>query len=66
PFILAFSLVDLTDWDLFLTYVTNQEKISSSVTKSIMRTVRNDQIERSFRGSYLCRTGMMVERGSKD
>ncbi|THU91704.1 DUF1783-domain-containing protein [Dendrothele bispora CBS 962.96] len=43
PFILAFSLLGLTGWGLFLTYVTNQEKISSSVTKSIMRAVRNDE-----------------------
>ncbi|THU96094.1 hypothetical protein K435DRAFT_893957 [Dendrothele bispora CBS 962.96] len=66
PFILAFSLVGLTGWGLFLTYVTNQEKFSSSVTKSIMRAVRNNQIERSFRGSYSSRTGMVVEWGSED
>ncbi|THU91708.1 DUF1783-domain-containing protein, partial [Dendrothele bispora CBS 962.96] len=41
--ILAFPLVGFIGWGLFLTYITNQEKISSSVTKSIMRAVRNDK-----------------------
>ena len=29
-------------WTMFMTYATNQEKISSSVFRSIMRSVRSD------------------------
>jgi cytochrome c oxidase assembly factor 1 len=32
----------LTGWAAFLTYVTNREKISSSVVRQIMRSVRDD------------------------
>ncbi|KAG7087646.1 hypothetical protein E1B28_013594 [Marasmius oreades] len=42
PFVVAFSLLGLTGWAGFMTVVTNQEKITSSVFKQVMRTIRND------------------------
>ncbi|KAF9071842.1 cytochrome oxidase complex assembly protein 1-domain-containing protein [Rhodocollybia butyracea] len=43
PTILAFSVVGVAGWAVFLAYVTNQEKISSSVVKQIMRELRVDE-----------------------
>ncbi|KAH6902703.1 cytochrome oxidase complex assembly protein 1-domain-containing protein [Coprinopsis sp. MPI-PUGE-AT-0042] len=37
-------------WGLFMTYATNQEKISSSVFRSIMRSVRGDSQVRELLG----------------
>ncbi|KAF9264511.1 DUF1783-domain-containing protein [Marasmius fiardii PR-910] len=42
PFVLAFSLLGLAGWGGFMTVVTNQEKITSSVFKQVMRSIRND------------------------
>ncbi|KIK70076.1 hypothetical protein GYMLUDRAFT_151629 [Collybiopsis luxurians FD-317 M1] len=42
PTIFAFSIIGAAGWAAFLTYVTNQEKISSSVVKQIMRELRED------------------------
>ncbi|KAF5364683.1 hypothetical protein D9758_005609 [Tetrapyrgos nigripes] len=53
PFILAFTLVGLAGWGIFLTFVTNQEKISSSVLKSIMRSVRHDEKLREVLGEAI-------------
>ncbi|KAL0946385.1 hypothetical protein HGRIS_012615 [Hohenbuehelia grisea] len=40
PIILAFAGAGALSWWAFLKYVTNQEKISSSVVRQIMRTVK--------------------------
>ncbi|KAK7444075.1 cytochrome oxidase assembly protein 1 [Stygiomarasmius scandens] len=53
PLLLAFSIAGLAGWGIFLTYVTNQEKISSSVLKSIMRAVRNDEKLREVLGEAI-------------
>ncbi|KAF8708481.1 hypothetical protein AX14_013586 [Amanita brunnescens Koide BX004] len=42
PIVLGVTTLALACWGSFLTYATNQEKLSSSVFKSIMRSVRRD------------------------
>ncbi|TFK64276.1 DUF1783-domain-containing protein [Pluteus cervinus] len=42
PYILAFVALGVTGWGAFMSVVTNQEKISSSVVRQIMRSVRED------------------------
>ncbi|KAF9010318.1 DUF1783-domain-containing protein [Hymenopellis radicata] len=42
PGTLAFAVVGVAGWVAFYTFVTNQEKISSSVVKQTLRTVRSD------------------------
>lgn len=38
----AVGVLGIAGWGIFMTIVTNQEKISSSVVKQIMRSVRED------------------------
>jgi len=40
--VLAAVALGIAGWGVFMTIVTNQEKISSSVVKQIMRSVRED------------------------
>ncbi|KAE9400405.1 DUF1783-domain-containing protein, partial [Gymnopus androsaceus JB14] len=42
PPIILFSLLGISLWALFITYVTNQEKMSSSVVKGIVKELRGD------------------------
>ncbi|KAL0571508.1 cytochrome oxidase assembly protein 1 [Marasmius crinis-equi] len=42
PFVVAFALVGVTGWAGFMTVVANKEKLTSSVFKQVMRTVRSD------------------------
>ncbi|ESK96740.1 cytochrome oxidase complex assembly protein [Moniliophthora roreri MCA 2997] len=42
PFVLAFSAIGVAGWAVFMTIVTNQEKMSSSVFKQVMRSSRSD------------------------
>jgi len=45
PTILAVTIVGVSGWAAFLLYVTNSEKVSSSVVRQIMRTVQqNDEL----------------------
>ncbi|KAJ3832775.1 cytochrome oxidase complex assembly protein 1-domain-containing protein [Lentinula raphanica] len=53
PAIVAFALVGIAGWTAFLTYVTNQEKISSSVVKQIMRELREDEELRTVLGDAI-------------
>ncbi|KAF8629913.1 hypothetical protein AX15_003191 [Amanita polypyramis BW_CC] len=50
PLILALASIGVAGWALFLTYATNQEKISSSVFRSIVRAVRQDANVREHLG----------------
>ncbi|KAG6811808.1 hypothetical protein H0H92_005731 [Tricholoma furcatifolium] len=43
PSIAAALAFGIAGWAAFMTYVTNQEKISSSVVRQIMRSVREDE-----------------------
>ncbi|KAI6005604.1 cytochrome oxidase complex assembly protein 1-domain-containing protein [Pisolithus albus] len=40
PLVLALATVGVTGWAAFLLFVTNQEKLASSVVKQILQTVR--------------------------
>ena len=40
--VLATAVVGVAGWGVFMAVVTNQEKLSSSVVKQIMRSVRED------------------------
>lgn len=40
PLVLALATVGITGWAAFLLFVTNQEKLASSVVKQILQTVR--------------------------
>jgi cytochrome c oxidase assembly factor 1 len=40
--VLAAMAFGIASWGMFMAVVTNQEKISSSVVKQIMRSVRED------------------------
>ncbi|KAF8237085.1 DUF1783-domain-containing protein [Tricholoma matsutake] len=42
PMVLAAAALGISAWGVFMVVVTNQEKISSSVVKQIMRSVRED------------------------
>lgn len=42
PMVLALSGLGLGCWAVFLLFMTNQEKISSSVVRQVMRAVRSD------------------------
>ncbi|KAF5389980.1 hypothetical protein D9757_003744 [Collybiopsis confluens] len=53
PAILAFATVGVAGWAAFLLYVTNQEKISSSVVKQIMRELRDDSQLREVLGDAI-------------
>jgi cytochrome c oxidase assembly factor 1 len=41
--ILATAALGVAGWGVFMAVVTNQEKLSSSVVKQIMRSVREDE-----------------------
>ncbi|KAJ7583283.1 cytochrome oxidase complex assembly protein 1-domain-containing protein [Mycena floridula] len=43
PQVVSFVVLGVAGWALFLTLMTNQEKMSSSVVKQIMRTLRTDE-----------------------
>lgn len=43
PLIVAFAAAGVVGWAAFLLVVTNQEKLSSSVVRQIMRTVKQNQ-----------------------
>ncbi|KAJ3732963.1 cytochrome oxidase complex assembly protein 1-domain-containing protein [Lentinula guzmanii] len=53
PTIIAFAIIGVAGWTAFLTYVTNQEKISSSVVKQIMRELREDEEMRAVLGDAI-------------
>jgi len=40
--VLGLTVVVLTGWAAFLTYVTNETKVTSSVVKQILRTLKSD------------------------
>jgi cytochrome c oxidase assembly factor 1 len=42
PLILAFASAGLTGWAIFLLFATNHEKLSNSVVRQIIRTVREN------------------------
>jgi cytochrome c oxidase assembly factor 1 len=42
PLILAVSCLGLTGWAAFLLVATNQEKLSSSIVRQILRTARDN------------------------
>ncbi|KAJ7456592.1 cytochrome oxidase complex assembly protein 1-domain-containing protein [Mycena latifolia] len=42
PAVLGITAVVLTGWAAFLTYVTNETKVTSSVVKQILRTIKAD------------------------
>ncbi|KAJ3576236.1 hypothetical protein NP233_g554 [Leucocoprinus birnbaumii] len=42
PYIVVAAVVGVVGWTAFMTYVTNQEMISSSVVRQIMRSIRED------------------------
>ncbi|TFK20545.1 DUF1783-domain-containing protein [Coprinopsis marcescibilis] len=53
PMALAALVVAGTCWGLFMTYATNQEKLSSSVFRSIMRSIRSDPQLREVLGEAI-------------
>ncbi|KAF8633086.1 hypothetical protein AX17_004681 [Amanita inopinata Kibby_2008] len=53
PLVFAVVAVGLTSWAAFLSYATNQEKLSSSVFRSIMRAVRGDSQVREVLGEAI-------------
>ncbi|KAJ3875790.1 cytochrome oxidase complex assembly protein 1-domain-containing protein [Lentinula edodes] len=53
PAILAFAVIGVAGWTAFLTFVTNQEKISSSVVQQIMRELREDEELRAVLGDAI-------------
>ncbi|KAG6849915.1 hypothetical protein H0H93_003783 [Arthromyces matolae] len=53
PAIVATLAVGVGAWAAFMTFVTNQEKISSSVVRQIMRSVREDQKLREVLGDAM-------------
>ncbi|KAK0486201.1 cytochrome oxidase complex assembly protein 1-domain-containing protein [Armillaria novae-zelandiae] len=53
PAILALSVVGVAAWGVFYSYATNQQKISSSVFKQVLRTAREDQGLRGALGEAL-------------
>ncbi|KAJ6501657.1 cytochrome oxidase complex assembly protein 1-domain-containing protein [Mycena polygramma] len=42
PMMLGLTAIVLTSWAGFLTYVTNETKVTSSVVKQILRTIKTD------------------------
>lgn len=53
PLITAFVAVGLVGWAAFLLVVTNQEKLSSSVVRQIMRTVKDSRELREMLGEAI-------------
>ncbi|KAG2366062.1 cytochrome oxidase complex assembly protein 1-domain-containing protein [Suillus spraguei] len=53
PFILAFATVGVSAWAAFLLFATNQEKLSSSVVKRIMQTVRENEELKNMLGDAI-------------
>jgi cytochrome c oxidase assembly factor 1 len=53
PLIAAFVAVGLVGWAAFLLVVTNQEKLSSSVVRQIMRTVKDSKELREMLGEAI-------------
>ncbi|KAK0195804.1 cytochrome oxidase complex assembly protein 1-domain-containing protein [Armillaria mellea] len=53
PAILALSVVGVAAWGVFYSYATNQQKISSSVFKQVLRTAREDEGLRDVLGEAL-------------
>jgi len=42
PYLIAAAVFGLGGWAVFMTYITNQEMITSSVVRQVMRSVRED------------------------
>jgi cytochrome c oxidase assembly factor 1 len=53
PAILAFATVGVAGWAGFLLYATNQEKLSSSVVRQIMRAVQQDNNLKALLGDAI-------------
>ncbi|GLB35624.1 putative cytochrome oxidase complex assembly protein 1 [Lyophyllum shimeji] len=53
PVIVGAIFGGLAGWVAFMAYVTNQEKISSSVVRQIMRAVREDPVVQEVLGSAI-------------
>ncbi len=53
PAVLALSVVGVAAWGVFYSYATNQQKISSSVFKQVLRTAREDEGLRDVLGEAL-------------
>ncbi|KAM6500064.1 Cytochrome oxidase complex assembly protein 1 domain containing protein [Amanita muscaria] len=53
PVFLGFAVLGLASWAAFLTYATNQEKISSSIFRSICRSVRSDPAVKEVLGEAI-------------
>lgn len=49
----AFAAAGLTAWGLFLTYTTNQERVSSSVVRQILLNVRQNEHVRETIGESI-------------
>ncbi len=50
---MALAVVGVAGWVAFYTFVTNQEKISSSVVKQTLRTVRSDAAVKEVLGEAI-------------
>lgn len=53
PYFVAVVLLGLGGWVAFMTYITNQEMITSSVVRQIMRSVREDTALREALGEAI-------------
>jgi cytochrome c oxidase assembly factor 1 len=42
PTVIGLTVLVMTGWAAFLTYVTNETKVTSSVVKQILRTIKSD------------------------
>lgn len=49
----AFAAAGLASWGLFLTYTTNQERVSSSVVRQILLNLRHSELVREVIGESI-------------
>lgn len=53
PYLVVAAVLGLGGWAAFITYVTNQEMITSSVVRQVMRSVREDKDLREALGEVI-------------
>ncbi|KAF5323728.1 hypothetical protein D9619_012971 [Psilocybe cf. subviscida] len=53
PFVIGGLVLGISGWALFMTFATNQEKLSSSVYRSIMRALKSDPQLREVLGEAI-------------
>ncbi|KAI4294635.1 cytochrome oxidase complex assembly protein 1-domain-containing protein [Schizophyllum commune] len=53
PAVLAFAAVGVVGWAVFFTYVTNQEKVTSSVVQQMLRSMKSSEELHEYMGDAI-------------